>query len=83
MTDPATSPTSSTPPTSHPKLLAWVAEVAALTTPEQIVWCDGSDTEWRRLTSELVDVGTLVRRSRSRVRRAPASGPPAQGHELN
>jgi len=61
MTDPATSPTSSTPPTSHPKLLAWVAEVAALTTPEQIVWCDGSDTEWRRLTSELVDVGTLVR----------------------
>ncbi len=49
------------PPTSHPRLLAWIDEVAALTTPDRIVWCDGSDAEWTRLTDELVDSGALVR----------------------
>jgi phosphoenolpyruvate carboxykinase (GTP) len=47
------------PPTSHTALLAWVAEIADLTTPDQVVWCDGSDEEWHRLTSELVAFGTL------------------------
>src|SRR6187551_3376275 len=35
-------------PTNHPRLLAWVREVAALTTPDEIVWVDGSDAEWQR-----------------------------------
>ncbi|HLU33600.1 MAG TPA: phosphoenolpyruvate carboxykinase (GTP) [Natronosporangium sp.] len=48
-------------PTSHPRLLAWVREVAALTTPDRVVWCDGSPEEWARLTDELVAAGTLVR----------------------
>jgi phosphoenolpyruvate carboxykinase (GTP) len=48
-------------PTSHPKLLAWVAEVAELTTPDRVVWVDGSDDEWTRLTDELVAAGTFVR----------------------
>ncbi|HCT76902.1 MAG TPA: phosphoenolpyruvate carboxykinase, partial [Micromonosporaceae bacterium] len=48
-------------PTKHPKLLAWVRQVAELTTPENIVWCDGSQDEWERLTSGLVDAGVLVR----------------------
>ncbi len=61
MTDPAPLRLPSNPPTSHPRLLAWVTEVAALTTPEQIVWCDGSAEEWQRLTNQLVDGGTLVR----------------------
>ncbi|HZN18766.1 MAG TPA: phosphoenolpyruvate carboxykinase, partial [Micromonosporaceae bacterium] len=47
-------------PTSHPRLLAWVREVAELTTPDRVVWCDGSVEEWRRLTGELVAAGTLV-----------------------
>jgi phosphoenolpyruvate carboxykinase (GTP) len=47
-------------PTSHTRLLAWVREVADLTTPDQIVWCDGSEQEWTRLTAELVASGTLV-----------------------
>jgi phosphoenolpyruvate carboxykinase (GTP) len=42
-------------------LLAWVREVAELTTPDQVVWCDGSDAEWTRLTDQLVEAGTLVR----------------------
>ncbi|HEV2344880.1 MAG TPA: phosphoenolpyruvate carboxykinase (GTP) [Actinocrinis sp.] len=49
------------PPTRHPELLAWVGEIAELTRPERIVWCDGSDAEWTRLTGELVGTGTLRR----------------------
>ena len=41
-------------PTKNKRLLAWVQEVAELTTPDRIDWCDGSDAEWNRLTQELV-----------------------------
>jgi phosphoenolpyruvate carboxykinase (GTP) len=47
-------------PTSHPKLIAWVRQIAELTTPDSIVWCDGSEDEWQRLTAELVTAGSLV-----------------------
>ncbi|MGH3646065.1 MAG: phosphoenolpyruvate carboxykinase (GTP) [Micromonosporaceae bacterium] len=61
MSAPATVPGLEAAPTKHPRLLAWVREVAELTTPVQVVWCDGSDAEWTRLTDELVEAGTLVR----------------------
>ena len=48
-------------PTTHSELLAWVRETAELTTPERVVWVDGSEAEWTRLTDELVEGGTLVR----------------------
>jgi len=47
-------------PTKNKKLLSWVQEVAELTTPDRISWCDGSDEEWNRLTQELVASGTLT-----------------------
>ncbi|GAB3206615.1 phosphoenolpyruvate carboxykinase (GTP) [Nocardia tengchongensis] len=47
-------------PTAHPDIAAWVAEVAELTAPERIVYCDGSRDEWDRLTGELVAKGTFV-----------------------
>ncbi len=56
----ATAPPTSSAPTSHARLLAWVNEVAELTQPDDIHWCDGSDEEWQRLTSGLVSAGTLV-----------------------
>jgi len=46
-------------PTKHEALKAWVAEIAALTKPDRVRWCDGSDAEWAELTSELVASGTL------------------------
>ncbi|MGI8881006.1 MAG: phosphoenolpyruvate carboxykinase (GTP) [Jatrophihabitans sp.] len=46
-------------PTTHARLINWVRETAELTQPDQVVWCDGSDEEWRRLTDQLVAAGTL------------------------
>jgi phosphoenolpyruvate carboxykinase (GTP) len=51
--------TSSTPRTQHRKLLAWVEEVAILTQPDRVYWCDGSDAEYDRLCVELVAAGTF------------------------
>ncbi|MBA2417657.1 MAG: phosphoenolpyruvate carboxykinase (GTP), partial [Nocardioidaceae bacterium] len=58
--------TSSTYHSSHSKLQSWVEEVAALTKPDQIYWCDGSVEEWKRLTDDLVDAGTFVRLDESK-----------------
>ena len=49
------------PPTKNPKLLSWVAEVAELTQPDKVEWCDGSQVEWDRLTAEMVEAGTFIR----------------------
>ncbi|MFC4946236.1 phosphoenolpyruvate carboxykinase (GTP) [Pseudonocardia sp. GCM10023141] len=53
-------------PTTHRKLLRWVREIAELTTPDEVLWCDGSAVEWQRLTRELVDAGTFVRLAQDR-----------------
>ncbi len=50
-----------TAPTKNRKLLEWVSEVADLTQPDRIEWCDGSDAEWDRLTQQLIDAGTMIR----------------------
>ncbi|KQY26479.1 phosphoenolpyruvate carboxykinase [Caulobacter sp. Root487D2Y] len=54
-------PGAEAPPTKHARLLAWVDEVATLTKPKAVHWCDGSDAEWTALTDELVALGTLKR----------------------
>ncbi|GAA4597564.1 phosphoenolpyruvate carboxykinase (GTP) [Planotetraspora phitsanulokensis] len=50
-------------PTTHAELAAWVAEIAELTQPDRIEWCDGSEAEWTRLTNLLVEQGTFTRLS--------------------
>ncbi len=47
--------------TTHPGLQRWVDEVAALTTPDRVVWVTGSDEEWTDVTDRLVAAGTFVR----------------------
>lgn len=49
------------PPIRHGRLLAWVEEIAALTLPNRVHWCDGSDAEWAALSEKLVSTGTLRR----------------------
>jgi phosphoenolpyruvate carboxykinase (GTP) len=53
--------TTSTYRTSHPRLSAWVDEVAALTKPSDIYWCEGTPEEWVRITDQLVETGTFKR----------------------
>ena len=47
--------------TNLPKLAKWVREIAEMTKPDNVVWCDGSQAEWEMLTSLLVENGTCTR----------------------
>jgi phosphoenolpyruvate carboxykinase (GTP) len=61
LSDPAAATTEA--PTKNRKLVSWVEEVAGLTQPDAIHWCDGSAEEYDRLCRELVEAGTFERLS--------------------
>ncbi|PZR68115.1 MAG: phosphoenolpyruvate carboxykinase (GTP) [Solirubrobacterales bacterium] len=52
-----------TAPTSNQRLISWVEELAELTQPETIHWCDGSAEEYDHLCQLLIDAGTFERLS--------------------
>lgn len=55
-------PTSRSVPDSADRLLAeWIEEIAALTRPDRIEWCDGSPAEKDRLIRGMLEAGTLIR----------------------
>ncbi len=53
-------------PTKNKRLIEWVEEVARLTTPDRIHWCDGSAEEYDELCQRLVDAGTFTRLSEAK-----------------
>ena len=42
-------------------VIKWVAQIAELTTPDAIEFCDGSQEEWDRLTSQMVESGMFTK----------------------
>src|SRR6478672_12441176 len=52
--------------TTHARLRAWVDEIAALTRPDSVRWCDGSAEEYDALAQALIDAGTFERLSEAK-----------------
>jgi phosphoenolpyruvate carboxykinase (GTP) len=59
MSDLTTAPTL----TTHAKLLSWAGEIAELTKPDAVQWCDGSAEEYDALAQTLIEAGTFERLS--------------------
>ena len=46
-------------PTDHAALVAWVEQIANLTKPDRVHWCDGSEAEKQAIIADLIGKGTL------------------------
>jgi phosphoenolpyruvate carboxykinase (GTP) len=64
LSDPASATTEA--PTQNRKLISWVEEIAELTEPDAVHWCDGSAEEYDRLCGELLEAGTFERLSEAK-----------------
>ena len=49
------------PPTANSRLIAWVEEIAELTQPDAVEWCDGSQEEYDRMFEIMLSTGTAER----------------------
>src|SRR5271154_6344699 len=66
-TPPAPSPSSATPRTTHPGVLAWEDEMTKLCQPDSVYWCDGSEEEKESLTQQAVETGVLVKLNQEKL----------------
>jgi len=53
----------------HSGIRAWVDEVAAMTTPDRILICDGSETERDQLIKESLATGELIELNQQKMPR--------------
>src|SRR5438874_489208 len=44
----------------HNKLKAWVQEVAGITKPDRVHWCDGSEEEYQLMLRQMIHAGTAI-----------------------
>jgi phosphoenolpyruvate carboxykinase (GTP) len=44
----------------NPHVKAWVDQIKAMCRPDQVVWCDGSEAERKRLVGESLKTGELI-----------------------
>ncbi len=51
----------SAPDGAAQSVIEWVDDIASLTLPDRIVWCDGSKREWDELARQMVESGTLIK----------------------
>ncbi|MBK6872643.1 MAG: phosphoenolpyruvate carboxykinase (GTP) [Kineosporiaceae bacterium] len=56
-----TTSTTTDAPTNHDALKAWVDEIAALTKPDAVYWCDGSEAENEQMMASLIAGGTFTK----------------------
>src|SRR5208283_4296177 len=55
------------PNTKNTAVIRWVEEMVALCQPDQIVWCDGSEDEKKRLTEEALAQGILIKLNQEKL----------------
>ena len=48
-------------PTKNKEIIKWVVQMAELTKPDTIYWCDGTEAEYKQICQELVDKGTFIK----------------------
>ena len=55
-----------TAPTANQKLIDWVASIAQVAKPDDVLWCDGSTAEYDAMAQKLVDSGSFIKLNEER-----------------
>ena len=58
-------------PTKNKEVIKWVVQIAELTKPDTIYWCDGTPEEYKQICQELVDKGTFIKLNPTKRPKAP------------
>lgn len=47
--------------TKNQALIKWISKMIKMCNPKEVVWADGTEEEWHRLTSMMVQQGTMIK----------------------